>query len=167
MIYKTLLGSFLALSIAGLTHAETIVIDEKVVFAKGAEIRQAVKDECQLEQKFSRFLDEYMSGQGIAVVTANSSKAKGVDKRLHIEIDRVEGGGGGAWSGGKMVHAVGSLTEKGKVIGSFKVQRTSGGGAFGAFKGTCSILGRDVKAMAKDVSRWITSPSKDARLGEL
>jgi len=167
MIYKTLLGSFLTLSITGAAFADSIVIDDKVAFAKNAEIRQAVRDECQLEEKFTQFLDEYISDQDITVVTANSDKAKGINKRLHIEIDRVEGGGGGAWSGGKMVHAVGSLKENGKIIGSFKVQRTSGGGAFGAFKGTCSILGRDVKAMAKDVSRWIVSPSKDARLGEL
>jgi hypothetical protein len=151
----------------GHVFAESVVIDDKINFAKGADIKSAVKNECGLEDKFANFLDQYISDTGITVVRASSDAAKSVDKRLHIEIDRVVGAGGGGWTGGKMVHAVGKLTENGKVIGSFSVQRSSSGGAFGAFKGTCSLLGRDVKTMAKDVSKWLSSPSKDARLGEL
>ena len=165
-------GKYLHIAVFGLlssahVFAESIVIDDKVVFAEGTDVTSAVVNECELDNKFTFFLDEYISKQNITVLKASSEKAKGISKRLHIEIDRVHGAGGGAWTGGKMVHAVGTLTDKGQVIGSFKVQRTSGGGAFGAFKGTCSLLGRDVKAMAKDISRWIKSPSKDARLGEL
>lgn len=138
MIYKTLVTTILAILLSiwlsNIAFADSIVIDNTVVYAKDAEVRQAVKDECDLEQKFTDFLDEYISDQGITVVKADSEKAKSITKRLHIEIDRVFG---------------------------------QGGGAFGAFKGTCSILGRDVKAMAKNISRWITSPTKNTRLGEL
>jgi hypothetical protein len=157
----------IGLLFCGQALAETIVIDDKVVFAKGSNIKPAVKNECGLENKFANFLEQYISDTGISVVRASSDGAKGVSKRLHVEIDRVAGAGGGGWTGGKMVHAFGTLTENGKVIGSFKVQRSSSGGAFGAFKGTCSLMGRDVKSMARDVSQWITSPTKDARLGEL
>tara|TARA_R110002111_G_scaffold162922_3_gene229258 strand:- start:62 stop:565 length:504 start_codon:yes stop_codon:yes gene_type:complete len=146
--------------------AGSVVIDDKVSFAKDANIKSAVKNECKLEDKFANFLEQYISDAGITVVRASSDGAKSVNKRLHVEIDRVMGAGGG-WTGGKMVHAVGKLTENGKIIGSFSVQRSSSGGMFGAFKGTCSLLGRDVKSMARDVSEWITSPTKDARLGEL
>ncbi|WP_299084717.1 hypothetical protein [uncultured Paraglaciecola sp.] len=153
--------------LCGQVFADSVVIDDEVGFAKNANVKSAVRNECNLEDKFANFLDQYISDAGMTVVRASSDEAKKVSKRLHVEIDRVHGAGGGGWTGGKMVHAVGKLTENSKVIGSFAVQRTSSGGAFGAFKGTCSLLGRDVKSMARDVSQWITSPSKDARLGEL
>ena len=169
MYTKLLLTMLAGLMFSGHVFAESIVIDDKVIFAEGTDVTSAVRNECELDNKFTHFLDEYISKQGFTVIKAGSKKAKGISKRLHVEIDRVYGAGGGAWTGGKMVHAVGTLSEKGEVIGSFKVQRSSGGGAFGAFKGTCSLLGRDVKAMAmaKDISLWIKSPRKDARLGEL
>ena len=168
MYTKHLLKSgLIGLLFCGQALAETVVIDDKVGFAKGASIKSAVRNECGLEDKFANFLEQYISDAGMTVVRASSDAAKGVSKRLHVEIDRVGGAGGGGWTGGKMVHAVGTLKENGKIIGSFSVQRSSSGGAFGAFKGTCSLMGRDVKSMARDVSEWITSPTKDARLGEL
>ncbi|WP_340676636.1 hypothetical protein [Paraglaciecola sp.] len=164
---KNFLNVLFGLLVSGQVFAESIVIDEKVIFAEGSDVPAAVINECELETKFTHFLNEYISDRGFTVIKANAEQASGIAKHLHIEIDRVSGGGGGAWTGGKMVHAIGTLTENGKEIASFKVQRSSSGGAFGAFKGTCSLLGRDVKAMAKDVSVWLKSPSKDGRLGEL
>ena len=156
-----------SLLFCGYVFAESVVIDDKVSFAEGADIKSAVKNECNLENKFADFLEQYISDAGITVVKSSSDDAKSINKRLHLEIDRVLGAGGGGWTGGKMVHAVGKLTENGKTIGTFSVQRSSSGGMFGAFKGTCSLLGRDVKSMARDVSEWIIAPTKDARLGEL
>ncbi|XQW84887.1 hypothetical protein ACOYR1_17455 [Thalassotalea piscium] len=159
--------SFLISIYSSVVLAESIVIDNKIPFAEGANIRDAIKDECELEEKFSRFIKAYAKDRGFTVLENSDDKAKSVEKYLSVEIDRVHGNGGGAWSGGKMVHATGKLTEAGKLIGTFNVQRTSGGGAFGAFKGTCSILGRDVKAMAKDISVWLTKPKMQSNLGEL
>lgn len=164
---KLIVGTVFALSFSSVTMAESLVIDSKVPYAEDARVRDAVKDECELEQKFARFIKEYAENKGFTVIKSNDEKAKDVSKRLFVEIDDVRGSGGGAWSGGKMVHAVGKLTENGKTIGTFKVQRTSGGGAFGAFKGTCSILGRDVKAMGKDISAWLKKPKMKSYLGEL
>ena len=133
---KNFMKVILGLLVSGQVFAESIVIDEKVIFAEGSDVPTAVINECELETKFTFFLDEYISDRGYTVIKANSEQATSTPKHLHIEIDRVSGGGGGAWTGGKTVHAVGTLTENGKEIGSFKVQRSSSGGAFGAFKGT-------------------------------
>ena len=163
-----IIAATLAASISSSAFANSIIVDSKVPYAEDADVRSAVREECELEQKFARFIQEYAKDKGFTVVkSTDKEKAKGVSKRLFVEIDEVRGGGGGAWSGGKMVHAVGKLTENGKVIGTFKVQRTSGGGAFGAFKGTCSILGRDVKAMGKDIAKWLKKPKMKSYLGEL
>ena len=39
--------------------------------------------------------------------------------------------------------------------------------AFATFKGTCSILGRCVKALGRDVSEWLQHPSERAVLGDM
>ena len=61
----------------------------------------------------------------------------------------------------------GELQGPQQLLGSFTGQRSSNGGVFAGFKGTCSILNRDVDSLARDIARWIEQPSKDARLGEL
>jgi len=62
------------------------VIDDKVSFAKDANIKSAVKNECKLEDKFANFLEQYISDAGITVVRASSDGAKSVNKRLHVEM---------------------------------------------------------------------------------
>jgi hypothetical protein len=41
------------------------------------------------------------------------------------------------------------------------------GGAFGGFKGSCSVLGRTVKALGKDIAQWLVQPAKGSQLGDL
>lgn len=94
----------------------------------------------------------------------DSANAKG--KLLSVKITGLVGPGGGAWSGAKQVTIDGVLTENGKTLGTFKGMRVSGGGTFGAYKGTCSILGRCVKALGKDVAGWLKAPTMNARLGD-
>jgi hypothetical protein len=41
------------------------------------------------------------------------------------------------------------------------------GGAFGGFKGNCSVLGRTVRALGEDIAGWLAQPGKDGMLGDL
>ncbi len=41
------------------------------------------------------------------------------------------------------------------------------GGLFAGFKGSCSVLGRTVKAIGKDIAEWLVNPVLDADLGDL
>ena len=41
------------------------------------------------------------------------------------------------------------------------------GGAFAGYKGSCSVLGRTVKAMGKDVAQWLKAPTDEAALGDM
>lgn len=124
----------------------------------------AVKAECALETKLPAFIEEYARGQFDTINLIDDADAKG--KLLSVKITGLVGTGGGAWSGAKQVTINGVLTENGKTIGTFKGMRVSGGGAFGAYKGTCSILGRCVKALGKDVAGWLKKPTMNARLGD-
>ena len=44
--------------------------------------------------------------------------------------------------------------------------RVSGGGAFGLYKGSCTVLGSTVKVLGRDVSNWLKKPVNGAHLGD-
>jgi len=157
---------FTALWLPVVQAADSITIPKQVPFAKGLAVPDAVKAECQLPEKTAQFVQEFASkNMDIKVVDKVSSATPG--KALVMQITEVQGTAGGAWSGAKAVAAEGTLYNQGKAIGSFKVIRHSTGGAFGGYKGTCSILGRCAKAVGKAVAGWLQSPSMNAKLGEL
>ena len=121
--------------------------------AQPVTIRLASKDLLTTNPDDVRLIEEIEAGL----------KAKGLD----IEIVAMMGAGGGMWSGPKQMTVVGTLTEGGAVVGTFRARRTTTGGAWGGYKGTCSLLGRVGKALAKDIGDWLRAPTNDARLGEL
>lgn len=143
-----------------------LVIAEQIPFAEDAMIREEIRNECGLPAKLSQFIRENVSGYSSRIYS-DSAEAPSEAQKLNVEIYDVSGGGGGAWSGGKSVSIRGTLEQNGKVIGSFKGRRYSGGGMFAGFKGTCSIMGRCVKALGQDVAEWLRHPSQNAMLGDL
>jgi len=153
------------LPVSGLA-ADAVTIQKKVPFAPGISVPDAVKAECELPEKTAQFVQEF-AGKTMDVKVADNVSAATPGRALVMQITGVQGTAGGAWSGAKSVAAEGTLYNGGKAIGSFKVIRHSGGGAFGGYKGTCSILGRCSKAIGKDIGEWLQSPTMDARLGEM
>jgi len=132
-------------------------------FAKSAVVPTPVQTECQLPEKLASFIESYAK-QRFDAVQINDRSGSG--KVLMVEITDLIGTGGGAWSGSKAVTISGKLMEGDKTIGNFIGRRTSGGGFGAGFKGTCSILGRCVKALGKDIGAWLKAPSTDSRIGE-
>lgn len=143
----------------------TLVI-KPITFKNDAYIRDAVKQECNLDGKLADFISEFAAGQYANIITDGQS-APADAQILTIEIQDVQGAAGGAWSGAKDVEIHGSLSKNGQQIGDFKARRFSGGGFFAAYKGTCAILGRCVKTLGKDVSEWLAHPTPHAMLGDM
>jgi len=143
----------------------TLVI-KPIDFAKNSYVREAVRNECNLITKLTDFIDQNAAKNYAKIITDSRSIPKGAEV-LTIEIEQVQGGGGGAWSGAKVVLINGKLTKNGKLLGDFKARRYSGGGMFAAYKGTCAILGRCVKTLGSDVAKWLSHPTKNAALGDL
>ena len=138
---------------------DTIGIPRAVPIAENVDVSQAVRNECQLGEKVSTFLAQFASN-----VTVSDDATKG--RYLRMEITEVVATGGGAWSGPKWMTVKGTLLENDKAIASFRAKRYSTGGAFGGFKGTCSIIGRCTKAIAEDIANWLKSPVDGAELGD-
>lgn len=155
--------TLLALSTEAQEGAVTIV--SPVPFAESSGATSNVKADCTLETRLPKFIEDY-SKKGVAVVIGDDPGDASSGKVLRLEFTNVHGPGGGAWSGPKLVTVEGTLTDNGEVIGSFIGTRYSGGGAFGGYKGTCSILGRCIKALGKDIAAWLKNPTMDALLGD-
>ncbi len=141
-----------------------VYMGQHVPFKKGMIVRDAVRKECDLGGKLATHINNY--GRQYHLNMVKAGKAKKSARILKVEIINVHGSGGGAWSGAKSVAIEGKLLDNGKVIGTFRGQRSSGGGAFAGFKGTCSILGRTVKALGSDVGLWLQNPIMGASIGE-
>ena len=157
-------AGLMAASVAA-SAGETLYMPLKFSYAATSNARQAIRDECHLESKLAHFVQQYAGGVFDQIKTADSAPAKG--KYLKVEITNIHAPGGGAFSGSKSVMVRGSLLADGKTKASFQGMRISGGGAFAAFKGTCDILGRDVKALGQDIAIWLQNPVDGARLGDL
>ncbi|MES9834697.1 MAG: hypothetical protein ABW157_14300 [Candidatus Thiodiazotropha sp. LLP2] len=149
------------------TSSSAVSISNRIAYAAGSGAPDKVKAECVIDTQLPTYIGSFASQSDIAVVKkdgAVNKKAKG--RVLALEISNVIGSGGGAWSGSKSVAVTGELFENGKKIGSFNGRRSSGGGFFGAYKGTCKILDRCVKALGKDIAIWLIDPTMDAHIGE-
>lgn len=146
--------------------AGSITISKQAPFAQQVNVTDAVRAECKLPEKVSEFVKEFADKSYDKVVLADNVSTKTPGQALSMKIVGVTGFGGGAFSGAKHVTVEGTLWENGKVKGTFTAMRYSGGGAFGAYKGTCAILGRCVKAIGKDVGGWLLAPSMNAKLGD-
>jgi hypothetical protein len=61
----------------------------------------------------------------------------------------------------------GALYQDGDRVAGFRAVRASMGGAFAGYKGSCSVLGRTMKALGKDIAQWLTNPDDGAELGDM
>lgn len=158
--------------VAMVDPANAVAIDALIPYAKGNKIASNIKRECHLPQKLADFVVTYSNKYNQGVVKKPSVSSEDVGKVLKINIvDAVSSRTGfGAFTGGgnhnKFTEIDGKLYEDGKLIGTFVAKRSSGGGAFGGFKGSCAVLGRTVKALGKDVAKWLRRPEMDSYLGE-
>jgi hypothetical protein len=143
-----------------------LTVEKRAPFEKGLHVPDAVRAECDLETNVPKFVQEYAEKTHDKVNLVDQVGKGTAGQALSMKIVDIYGAGGGAWSGAKHLAVEGTLWENGKVKGTFRAVRYSGGGMWGGYKGTCSILGRCAKAIGKDVAGWLESPGMDSRLGD-
>ncbi|MEE9608383.1 MAG: hypothetical protein V3U03_11650 [Myxococcota bacterium] len=138
-----------------------VKVMRSIPFADGSGASDKVKSECRLESRVPEFLSKFAGD-----VELVEGRPGNQGRVLEMSITHVHAPSGGAFSGPKILTVKGRLLEDGKEISNFTATRYSGGGVFGGYKGTCSIVGRCAKAIGKDISKWLQNPAKDAHLGD-
>lgn len=155
-----------ALAVAGAAQADSITLPRSVPYAADSHIASNIKAECDLPNKLAAYLAEYAQEKRLETRIADEVSASDPGKVLVMEIEEAVSRGNAFIGHQKFTRARGTLYQDGQEIGNFIAQRYSMGGAFAGYKGSCSVLGRTVKAMGSDVAQWLTAPTKDAQLGD-
>ena len=165
---KLILAASLLLAAIGTAQAaDTLTLPKPVPYAADNEIAGKIKRECTIPEQLADFIAQNAKAHGIETRFADSVNPQMPGRVLDVEItDAVSEGN--AWTGHhKSTTVKGKLYQDGKLVGSFRGKRNSMGGMFAGYKGSCSVLGRTVEALGKDIGEWLVAPSMDADLGDL
>ena len=124
-----------------------------VEFAETSEVSEEVEAECQLPWALGWSVLEYAMKKMTVVNTKDPSYSpppwRPGGRVLRMEIAHV---------GVKSVTVEGKLTENGEIIGTFIASRATR-------SNTCRKLEKTLKAIAKDIAKWLPNPTMDAKLG--
>ena len=142
--------------------AQATKVPRSIPFANNAAVPEAVRSQCQLQTKVPEFLAQ-SAGSSVELVDAPSRKRGAFSKWRSPKCTRPEAEPS---RGAKWMSVNGTLYDRGKQIGSFRAKRFSTGGAFGAFKGSCAIIGRCAQVIGQDIAGWLAAPTQNAQLGD-
>jgi hypothetical protein len=148
--------------------AQTVTMARVVPYADDAEVSAKVRSECgQLQSQLADFVREFGTKAGVTVQFVADAAKDGPGRVLQLEIVEAVSMGNAFIGHQKYSRVQGTLFENGRKLASFKGRRNSMGGAFAGYKGSCSVLGRTMKALGEDIAAWLKSPTDQARLGDL
>lgn len=175
---QILISAFLAVIVIGcglndpkksnmkVNAATAIKIHSVIPYKKGAVVSASIKNECKIQDQLSEFIHAYAVGEGVGVIRKGKVRKKSKGKVLLVNITDAVSSGNAFIGHRKYTKIKGTLYNNGKKQGGFTAARTSGGGAWAGFKGSCSVLGRTVQALGSDVSLWLKHPVDGAHLGD-
>lgn len=157
----------LCMACAGSVWADGIRVQSPVPYSENSLIAGNIKAECPIGEQLAEFLRQFSAEAGIEIALEPAAPDAAQGRVLAMEIVDAQSTGN-AWTGHLKSTAVrGTLSDNGVEVASFAARRISRGGFGAGFKGSCSVLGRTVRAIGKDVSIWLKQPVDGAQLGDL
>lgn len=145
-------------------QGKTVYINRLAKYSNERPIAQNIKTECTLDAQIMTFIKKYAETSGVNIVMKDKIAANELELKITI-IDAISAGG--AFRGHRKGVLFSGELVKGKTkYYSFTATRVSGGGFFGAYKGSCSVLGGVAKAVGRDISVWLAGPNDGAVLGD-
>jgi hypothetical protein len=164
-------GAIIALLVTGVhsgasAQGTTVYMTQLASYSDVRLINNAIVAECSLPKQQAELITSEAAKAGITVVRDDEAAKAGKGRVLQVEIADAISAGNAFIGHRKSVSIKGRLFEDGKEIGDFVGIRSSMGGAFAGFKGSCAVLGRCAETLASDVVRWLKNPAKGSRIGE-
>jgi hypothetical protein len=150
-----MLAGLLAVVAIGARAEDRLVVQVPALLDSSAPIAESVRRDCKIDEMVGRHVYDKVSEKYPGTGQLVDPLKAGPDRVLKLTIVGVLGVGGGAWSGSKAITVRAELEQNSKVYASKLLTRQSGGGAFGGFKGTCSIMERIARALGGDVAAWV------------
>lgn len=151
---------------AAVDPATAIRIQSTIPFKSGNRIASNIKSECELGNRLSDALGIFASKKSIGLVKVDKIDTGARGKVLYVEITDAVSSGNAFIGHRKFSSAAGTLYNNGKKQAAFTAARISGGGFFGGYMGSCAVLGRTTKVIARDIIKWLENPVDGAHLGD-
>lgn len=155
-------GSAYDTSVAG-----AIQVQQITPYANNTMIDSAVRRECDIDKQLPHFIDTFASAHGMQVALKPVVKSEDEGNNLVVEIVKAQSSGNAFIGHRKYTEIKAILFEDGKQVADLTAGRYSGGGLFAGFKGSCSVMGRTVEALGKDISLWLKAPGPGMRSGDI
>ncbi|MGM0594958.1 MAG: hypothetical protein ACQETD_10515 [Pseudomonadota bacterium] len=144
-----------------------IHVQQLTPYAEGRSVDAAVKSECEINRQLPEFIHSYAAENGIAVSLKPKVSADDEGHNLVVEIVRAHSDGNAFIGHRKYAEIKAVLYKDGEEIADLTAGRRSGGGLFGGYKGSCSVMGRTVKALGQDVALWLKAPGPGMHKGDI
>ncbi len=145
-------------------RGKTIYIRPLVSYAPRSNVQRNIKEECTLPKALSDSILKNSKNNGLDVRVKR--KIRRNEFELKVQIEEAVSAGNAFVGHNKFVTISGAIVKGNKVYYTFDAARLSGGGYFGAYRSSCSVLGRIAKALGKDVAIWLRNPYDNAKLGD-
>jgi len=162
--YVTVMALLVSGLFAGAAQAAGLTIEYPIKFKDGIHVRDATRNECELQTRVPDAVIRAMGGEGAAVTKDPKPDIKSKGRVLTMEITEVFEAGNYFTGRRKAVRVAGSLHENGKEIGSFTAYRDTMGGMWANYQGNCSFLGRCATTLGKDIAAWLAAPTMNASI---
>ncbi|MEG2806218.1 hypothetical protein [Stenotrophomonas sp.] len=147
--------------------AADIHMQDVVPYGEATYVADNIKAECPIGTQLAIAVGHNAPEHGNRIVFSATPVAPDAGRVLQLELVEAQSAGNAFAGHYKSATARGVLYQDGQKIASVTARRTSRGGAFAGFKGSCSVLERTVNAMGEDLAQWLANPVDGARLGDL
>ncbi|MEM6708446.1 MAG: hypothetical protein AAF648_06645 [Pseudomonadota bacterium] len=135
----------------------SVAVVSNVPFSEPGRVAANVRTECtELGTKLSKFLVQFSKKKLVTIEQVNAIDLAASGYTLDLKIDDAVSMGNAFQGHAKFMQATGVLYRDGKEVARTTFTRNSMGGAFAAYKGSCSVLGRNSKALGKDFAQWLS-----------
>jgi hypothetical protein len=146
-------------------NGKTIYVKPEIVYTSNSRVSDAIKQECTIPQALSENILKKSIAMSVNMESKKDIKANEIELKIEI-IDAVSSGNA-AIGHSKFMVIHGSLVKGDTKYASFKAARHSGGGFFGAYRSSCSVLAKITKALGQDTAGWLMNPVDGAKLGDV
>ncbi|MBT1443663.1 hypothetical protein KJI95_03880 [Shewanella sp. JM162201] len=138
-------------------------IESNIPFKDSDEIVSKVKEECTaLGSQFADSIVKYGNKQKLQIKSVDALPTQGTVVKVTINSVISEGNANPFNPHRKQVFATATLMVDGKAADSNTFSRFSGGGFWGGFKGSCSVLQHTVNTLGNDVAKWLKKSAAKA-----
>jgi hypothetical protein len=151
---RFLLISVAALVVVSQADASEVRLFTPVTYEAGADVPDAVKDECRVDYKLQEQLATALRKYNKVLDTTDTLDGQ----VLRVTITQVHANPGAAFTGPKSISARAELIDNGKVVNSTLLHSGALSIPMISFKSTCSILDKATLKMAKRVAAWSRNP---------